>query len=61
MPAYLICLVALIVFSLIGRGVRFLLVAGLVAHRHDFKLVLSFMSVLPSAGPIWLVSANVTL
>ena len=51
-------LLPFIVFSLIGRGVRFLLVAGLVAHRHDFKLVLGFMSVLLIllGTGIWLVS-----
>ena len=51
-------LLPFIVFSLIGRGVRFLLVAGLVAHRRDFKLVLGFMSVLLIllGTGIWLVS-----
>tara|TARA_B100000900_G_C20341181_1_gene618278 strand:- start:170 stop:739 length:570 start_codon:yes stop_codon:yes gene_type:complete len=51
-------LLPFIVFSLIGRGVRFLLIAGLVAHRHDFRLVLAFLSallILLGTG-IWLVS-----
>ena len=51
-------LLPFILFSLIGRGVRFLLVAGLVFHRHDFKLVLSFLSallILIGIG-MWMVS-----
>lgn len=39
-------LLPFIIFSVIGRGARFLLVSGLVAHRHDFRLVLGFLSVL---------------
>lgn len=51
-------LLPFIVFSLIGRGARFLLVAGLVAYRHDFKMALGFSStllILIAAG-IWVVS-----
>lgn len=51
-------LLPFILFSLIGRGLRFLLVAGLVANRHDFKLVLCFLStllILIGVG-MWLVS-----
>ena len=51
-------LLPFIVFSLFGRGARFLLVAGLVAHRHDFRLVLGFLSLLlflVGTG-VWLVS-----
>ena len=39
-------LLPFLLFSFIGRGVRFLLVAGLVAHRHDFRLVIGFLSAL---------------
>lgn len=51
-------LLPFLVFSLIGRGARFLLVAGLVAHRHDFKMVIGFLStllILIGAG-MWVVS-----
>ena len=51
-------LLPFILFSLLGRGVRFLLVAGLVSYRHDFKLVLGFLSallILIGTG-MWLVS-----
>ena len=51
-------LLPFIVFSIVGRGMRFLLVAGLVAHRRDFKLVIGFLSVLLVllGTGIWLVS-----
>ena len=51
-------LIPFIIFSLMGRGLRFLLVAGLVAHRHDFRLVLGFVSVflLLLGTCMWLVS-----
>lgn len=39
-------LLPFIIFSLIGRGARFLLVSGMVAYRHDFRLVLGLLSVL---------------
>ena len=51
-------LLPFIILSVIGRGARFLLVSGLVAKRHDFRLVLAFLSVLlilVGAG-IWVVS-----
>lgn len=51
-------LLPFVVFSLIGRGARFLLVAGLVAHRHDFRLVIGFLSallILVGTG-MWIVS-----
>lgn len=51
-------LLPFIILSVIGRGARFLLVSGLVAKRHDFRLVLGFLSVLlilVGAG-IWVVS-----
>ena len=51
-------LLPFILFSLLGRGVRFLLVAGLVSYRHNFKLVLGFLSALFMliGSGIWLVS-----
>ena len=51
-------LLPFIIFSVIGRGARFLLLSGLVAHRHDFRLVLGFLSVLLIlvGGGIWVVS-----
>ena len=51
-------LLPFIIFSLIGRGARFLLVSGMVAYRHDFRLVLGLLSVLLiliGAG-MWVVS-----
>lgn len=51
-------LLPFIVFSLIGRGARFLLVSGMVAYRHDFRLVIGLISVLlllVGAG-MWIVS-----
>ena len=51
-------LLPFIIFSLLGRGARFFLIAGLVAHRHDFRVVLSFLSVLLllAGTSMWLVS-----
>jgi len=51
-------LLPFVVFSVIGRASRFLLVAGFVAYRHDFKMALGFLSallVLIGAG-VWVVS-----
>jgi len=51
-------LLPFILFSLIGRAARFLLVAGFVAYRHDFRMAVGFLSVLLiliSAG-VWVVS-----
>jgi len=39
-------LLPFILLSAVGRGIRFLLVAGLVAHRHDVKLVSGLASIL---------------
>jgi membrane protein YqaA with SNARE-associated domain len=51
-------LLPFVIFSLIGRGVRFSLVAGLVAHRHDYRLVVCFLSalLLLLGTGMWLVS-----
>ena len=51
-------LLPFVLFSLLGRGVRFFLIAGLVSHRHNFKVVLGFLSVLlilVGTG-MWLIS-----
>ena len=51
-------LLPFVLFSLVGRGARFLLVAGLVAHRHDFRIFLGFLSLLLFliGFGMWLVS-----
>ena len=39
-------LMPFVLFSLIGRGLRFFLVAGLIAYRHNFRYVLCILSAL---------------